>query len=1024
MERDDMKSSSPPPVGTPTKGWAETTSDGEQNDLVNNDFVNALRRKSAGFRKRLDSENLLVVPTAALCEVEIDWTKSCNRKRLSKLCALIRHIFYVFGSEEESSEEDASGGKNRFVRVMDSIINHWAYLLFFSLLTIYALFGPDIQEMHGETSAGNLAIASINTVVMALFLCENLLLCYLQKGFFGSGPFIVDMFATLSMVGDTVFLNRAVTGGDDEDAIVAGKTSGRLTRLMRVSGRSSRMLRLSRIVRILRVLKLVPRLQAMIAGGRRDFAYHLALKRLWHLFHCLDADGDGRLNPLEIEFFKAAMVQEFPKEKSRSLGESSPQLSSSSSAVSLKVQNGLRWSLSVFGGNSKTIDATFHPFIREFLKKPEGKRVLHRCSDDLDNVKDSFTMVKKATERITLKICVLVLLLLVAMPLLEADVSDRSDWQSLAHLQRTYDHSRISIPLEENVTVPSYPWIEHSGNTNKESTLSNALRVNAAIVRTLLANEPDSDLGVLCQLVNDYQSSKLRTEPHGQLMFIAVRNVTYLNTTSFCEPTFVTGNNVVQFALDSVRSEVQRLGLQQHELLTVCYPDSDCFHETIVATSVMIFNIREAAAHAGLNSLVFTSTVVIMMLLFVAFFASDLNHFSRQFLFHPLWELMDDMSAMKSIELVRTEPYKPEPYKPSLRAVLAQMLMGRDEIMHAEEITLLRKSYSHLRSAMRSWSKYVPSVLFMRLFHAGIEAKIGVTPCNVSVVFSDIDNFEDMCLVKQPQEVLDLLDRVLSIISDEVEENGGTLLEFIGDEVLAVFNAPNTVQNHEEKAVRCALGLNERMIEVDTEVVKLKTAVHSAEVLAGNLGSPTRMKYGLLGDGVNLAARLKALNTRYKTQLVVSAQALPEASRSMFLHRPIGHLVLKGKRDPTMVYEVLGEHNKAPLGLVEVVKKHHQAFDFYQRRRFLDAKSLFLESGKIIQKVRDDGKRDLPSQHMADLCEQLLRNPPPDNWTGIEHLTKKLFVPDEEKIVVEGSLSGDTGGAPASSTSNSAPVII
>merc|ERR1712176_378781 len=106
----------------------------------------------------------------------------------------------------------------------------------------------------------------------------------------------------------------------------------------------------------------------------------------------------------------------------------------------------------------------------------------------------------------------------------------------------------------------------------------------------------------------------------------------------------------------------------------------------------------------------------------------------------------------------------------------------------------------------------------------------------------------------------------------------GNLLEFIGDEVLAVYNAPNRFRGHVVAAVTSALKIHEHMASLpvirtgDGKEFKLRCriAVHCASVLAGNLGSHSRMKYGLLGDGVNLTARLKGLNTRYNTQTITT----------------------------------------------------------------------------------------------------------------------------------------------------------
>lgn len=311
----------------------------------------------------------------------------------------------------------------------------------------------------------------------------------------------------------------------------------------------------------------------------------------------------------------------------------------------------------------------------------------------------------------------------------------------------------------------------------------------------------------------------------------------------------------------------------------------------------------------------------------------------------------------------------------------------------AQELLGLRKSMSLLESAMIAWSKYVPVILLKQVMNAGVEANIGCIPTQVSIFFCDIKGFKEICTGKTPKEVLSLLDVVLEGVNQALEQNGGTLLEFIGDEVLAVFNAPKKIEMYNLAAVNAALEaiqISENLID---EPVHLQCSVHTGEVLAGNIGSPTRMKYGLLGDGVNLAARLKSLNTRYGTQLLVSSETLQSSIGELFVARTIGKLVLKGRTTPTHTLEVIGRKGHIPQDLEQAAESHENGFTLFSEGRFEEAKVLFEQANSVFCEY-DEGAvpQDKPSALLCDMCNMYVKNPPPmDKWDGSEHLNKKAW---------------------------------
>jgi class 3 adenylate cyclase len=365
---------------------------------------------------------------------------------------------------------------------------------------------------------------------------------------------------------------------------------------------------------------------------------------------------------------------------------------------------------------------------------------------------------------------------------------------------------------------------------------------------------------------------------------------------------------------------------------------------------------------------------------------------------HPLWEILDDICTMKCIEVIaESQERKGAPYTATTSTTnfskYTKWLTDRGEMPTAEELVKLSAAISHLKRAMRSWVKFVPPILFQNIVAAGIEASLGVARMDVTVLFCDIADFREMIVDAKPNVVLDLIGKVLSRITNTVEDYEGQMLEFIGDEILAVFNCPATVLNHARKAVCSALVSQELMNEIDDFDVRLHIGINRARVLAGNLGSFTRMKYGVLGDGVNMAARIKSLNTRFSTCILASPTVLDfENAHEEFVTRPIGNLILKGRTVPTLTYEVLGQRRKTSDEIIEAAELHSEAFDLYRQRCFVEAKMLFNKVNDLLLPNTPQGSEgDRPSLHYARLCEDNLVRPPGDAWDGSERLTKKAW---------------------------------
>lgn len=191
----------------------------------------------------------------------------------------------------------------------------------------------------------------------------------------------------------------------------------------------------------------------------------------------------------------------------------------------------------------------------------------------------------------------------------------------------------------------------------------------------------------------------------------------------------------------------------------------------------------------------------------------------------------------------------------------------------------------------------------------------------ITVLFSDIANYSTLTERLPPKQVLELLNRYFGAMQGIIEAHQGTVLEYLGDAILVVFGAPRDLADHPAHAVRCAREMRAMLVALNhdweeaglahlwrdqgIESLEIRIGIHTGTVVAGNIGSPSYMKYGVVGDAVNVAARLESLNKELDTVILASGavyERLPDALRSGARRK--GSFRLKGRQDETSVYAV------------------------------------------------------------------------------------------------------------------------
>jgi adenylate cyclase len=288
------------------------------------------------------------------------------------------------------------------------------------------------------------------------------------------------------------------------------------------------------------------------------------------------------------------------------------------------------------------------------------------------------------------------------------------------------------------------------------------------------------------------------------------------------------------------------------------------------------------------------------------------------------------------------------------------------------------------KTAMRAMSKYVPVDLVRLLYRTGREPELGGEPMTVSLLFSDIKGFTTLAERLPPNELARVLGRYFEVMTAAIQGRGGTIDKYIGDAIMAVWNAPTPTPDHARRACEAALAAQaaEEALFASAEwqgrrPLVTRFGLHTDEVLVGHFGAPDRMSYTCLGDGVNLAARLEGLNKQYGTTLLVSDRVREGAGRG-FVFRFLDVVTVSGKGQAVRVHELLGADGLAGPR-VERAKQYEDAYSLYLRRDFARALAAF-------EALRDD---DPPAAVLAERCRRLLQSPPGEGWDGVYVATIK-----------------------------------
>lgn len=294
------------------------------------------------------------------------------------------------------------------------------------------------------------------------------------------------------------------------------------------------------------------------------------------------------------------------------------------------------------------------------------------------------------------------------------------------------------------------------------------------------------------------------------------------------------------------------------------------------------------------------------------------------------------------------------------------------------DIVELLESLELAKTVTRAMCKYIPVPLVRRLYERHRDPELGGELCEVSLLFTDIQGFTALSEQLTPDQLARYLGRYFEVMTGALEAHGATIDKYIGDAVMAFWNAPAVVPEHPLAACRGVLAAQAALAELygspewqGLPPLVTRFGLHRASVMVGHFGAPSRLAYTALGDGVNLTSRLEGLCKHYGVTTLVSG-SIAESVRASLGLRHIDRVVVQGKREAVDVYELLGSGPVADERLA-LVQGYEAAWQAYLRREFGRAQALLAPLAHL----------DFPSRVLWQRCQSFLLAPPPPDWTGV-----------------------------------------
>lgn len=226
------------------------------------------------------------------------------------------------------------------------------------------------------------------------------------------------------------------------------------------------------------------------------------------------------------------------------------------------------------------------------------------------------------------------------------------------------------------------------------------------------------------------------------------------------------------------------------------------------------------------------------------------------------------------------------------------------------EINTLAGALTASRRAIAQFALYVPREVVRRIVDPA-DTSTKAARQEVTALFTDIRDFTTISEDHPPEDVVEILSTYFQVLNQLAESHGGTVVQYLGDSIFVMWNAPIREPDHIERGCRCALAMRDAIDRLNEDNRKIgrpelitRFGLHSGQAVVGSFGAITRQQYTAMGDTINVASRLEGLNKDFGTTILTSA-AIHCVVRDQFEFRPIGPVKVKGRSEPVEVYELV-----------------------------------------------------------------------------------------------------------------------
>jgi adenylate cyclase len=299
---------------------------------------------------------------------------------------------------------------------------------------------------------------------------------------------------------------------------------------------------------------------------------------------------------------------------------------------------------------------------------------------------------------------------------------------------------------------------------------------------------------------------------------------------------------------------------------------------------------------------------------------------------------------------------------------------------------------------------YLSPELVNRMVDSGEDPKLGGAEVEITAFFSDIQDFSAFAELLTPPQLVELMNEYLTACTETITEQGGTLDKYIGDAVVAMFGAPVALPDHAYRACVASQLIQLRLSELrgkwSEEVGKwppLVTQMHtriglnSGAVVVGNMGSQTRFNYTMMGDDVNLAARLEGAAKNYGVGTLVSEMTKNAAEKhgDRCAFRFLDKIVVKGRSRPVAIYELVGLKDKLSRSVLDCTEIFNAGIEYYLRQDWISAADCFARSATL-EPARPSAVGGVDASTVfLKRCAAMKHEPPGRDWDGVFVLKTK-----------------------------------